>query len=374
VSEEKPEQTESHSSIPMSEPVKRSRFGPFSDIVQRYSETSPELQTIDPERYPELIAAICPNGVPTPQVEGHPLKWHRGISSLCNPHAEGVMGNVAAKHSEVLTEMYQRWSDLEGTEIGAPMYDGIHRHEAAHTRGAFLNPSLAITNREDLSDTYINAVLRPYAQAVIECRVVLWRHLRSGHECGAWVGFQNTDMGTYSPLPPGAGFGPGRNYTINRTAYLQGFGYPDNEIGHENYPDLPPYPGQDHWMFIGADQLQNVLPPKPDTPRSSQEVQLTPAEPTKPAMPQEHALPRRGFARKDKEFVLKGLDLFLSGQTLSANETAKYLVEHHGEDIPGNSHEAKVHRLRKAISETLKGTGFFAGDPEVSKTLQKYPN
>ncbi len=64
-----------------------------------------------------------------------------------------------------------------------------------------------------------------------------------------------TDTGIHVPMMPSTGFGTSGHYEIDRATYHHGFEIAESELGLEYYPHSEPYPGQDTWMFIGAELI-----------------------------------------------------------------------------------------------------------------------
>ncbi|WP_299085398.1 hypothetical protein [uncultured Ruegeria sp.] len=330
--------------------------GPFDKILRDYAACALGKPKIDLAIFQDVIRRICPNGRLASALGEQSLQWHSGLASLCRPEIEGQVGAAAKLHQEHTQRLFLKWREIDyrhESRYDSPPEPGSKRPAP---RGTHLCPGLPIPDREFLSEAYLSQVLRPYASAEYECRQIFWRHLQDGHARGHWIGFMPTDAGAYVPMMPGTGFGTGGHYEIDRATYLHRFDKAESELGLENYPHSDPYPGQDIWMFIGAEQLADEM----GAARSDKRLRS-----------RSHP---RGFSRFDREFVLFGVELFLCRSAASALDAAEKVVDSHGENIKGNSRSAKIERLRKGIAAALKQEGKWAGDEELSKLLQKYPN
>jgi hypothetical protein len=327
----------------------RSQFGPFQDIVEEYAAATAARAKVELTQIDKLGRRLIEGGNPVTHLNGKKLNWHRGLATLCNPEIEGSLGANAHEHFEVNCGLYKRWSDIEGHEICCPMYDDTTRATPPKDRGSYLVPSLCIYDREQLSDHYINAILRPYSQAQFECRQIFWKRLSEGHEEGEWFAFTPTDSGAFVPIPLGEGFGVGRNYKIGRTTYLKGFGYSEKDIGTENYPHSRPYRDQEHWLFIGADEFSDF--PLVENDKSSTEEgdqQKSVASP--------NSRGRRsgtGFEILDEPFVQEGAERVLQGLEPSYSSAATYLLRKHSDKIRNHRVEGVHARLRKRISKRV---------------------
>ena len=331
------------------------QFGPFSRVVKSYGFKKSGISQIDPEqlfnlnRLDELLRYVCPGGQPISEINGRRLDWRHGLVALCNPEVGTFVGSSALGHQKALFDLHAAWRKLEDTDLGHPMYVDRIRSGSARRRGAYLAPGLPISHRERLSDHYINAVLRPFERAVIECRQLFWKQLKAGHSEGLWIGLRQTEHGTFAPIMPGSGFGAGRNYEIDRTTYLEGFALSEDEIDKGTYPQSQPYIGQEQWLFLGADQVPEFQHGNVSTAFKGHGVARQEAGvSTKLGRP-----PGTGFQKVDAPFVEKAVNLIQDDPRYNATSATRYVIEEFAADIPGASFEAKETRIRKQVIQKL---------------------
>jgi hypothetical protein len=325
-------------------PVRRS--DPFWDIVVSYKRQ--QLDSHRP-RFPDVSAiaeAVCPYGRPLLQYNGRNVSWHTGLGSFCDEASLGVIGELAEQHADANHRLYEVWCDLEDSDLVQPMYrDKGEPIGDALRRGVYLVPSLSIANRELLSDHYVEAILRPYAQAQYALRKKFFEAIAASHRRNEWIGFRPTEAGRYVLTLPPSGFDGRGTYSIDRKTYLGGLGYAEDEIGKENFPHRAPYPDQDKWIFIGAEIVQDL---------GLEQLVENEAEPKI-----RRGRPKgSGFDEMDAKYVEEGVCMVRNNEAANAHQAAWILIERYCEDIPGQGTEdSKQSRLRKRISAALRKSG-----------------
>lgn len=311
----------------------RRTYGPFSEILQNYVDAPLPEARVDSAHVHELTEMLFPNGRPVSRLNGVGLRWHVGLASLCSIDSDGNIGQLASQHASCLFQMYKKWREIDDDGLAEPKYSDRALSASPKLRGALLLPSLPIYDRERLSDTYIDLVLRPYARAKYECRQAFWEKLGRAHEAGCWLGFVPTSQGTFVPLLPGSGFDAAGSYAMDAQTYLKGMEYSADEVELPSWPRSSTRPDHDNWLFIEAGQLAGSFTP-------SLKEKTTRGRP-------------KGTGYNDDWAVDEAIGLFKSGECTSISNAANTVVDRHPERIKGNSRDAKVERLRKKISKKL---------------------
>jgi hypothetical protein len=327
------------------EPI-RNPFGPFSKVVAEYDAVSGSAKRPTFQPNDGIADAVLQNGVPKSEADGHPVDWHIGLAAFCSRSSRGVIGEIAAEHFDAMVELYRVWEDIEGSTFAEPMYRPRGTPVGdPKARGAQLVPRLGIPDRDQLSDHYINSVLRPYAQAEIALRRRFFKAIQASHKNREWIGFRPIHAGRFVPIHPFAGFDGKGGYAIDRATYLEGFGISEDEFGTANFPHMKPYESQESWVFLVA-ECGSLL--------------------TSPCLQEEHpgaqtrsnriGRPKgTGFDNQDAPFVAMGVQFIKDRRANSATEAARLILIDHFEEIAGNGEwESKQSRIRNKIIKALK--------------------
>ncbi len=324
-------------------------FGPFADVIQRARSTKLDLVTVSSKSLGAVQSLLIENGLPVSELNGSPVHWNQGIASLCIPGSRGNVAEAAWVHSEFRIDLFRAWSELEMDPRFASHYDSELFPKKDTASGAYLAPSLPIPDRETISTTYIDKVLKPYAQAEYQLRGMFWEWLKQGHESLAWIGFRTTANDGYKPIPPGSGFDGNGSYQINRNAYLAGFELSENEVGKDNYPHRDPWPDQDSWLFIGADLVVDLV------------ADLNSMHPALQSDKNRNIGERRGRGRPpntglgyiDDPVVEEGVQALKSKQFPSVSAAIRFLIDKYPHVLT-TGEESTARRLRRKISQRLQ--------------------
>lgn len=314
-------------------------FGLVADIVEDYRSFKPTAREIERSSLQKIAAAVCPNGQPAWFLGESELSWRQGLVSFCRPDAEDVFGEIASAHADSMMRIYGRWSDHELEMFHDPTLDP----EQAQRRGAFLAPSLPIHKRELLSEASIGKILVPIHRAQMECRQILYRTIEDAHAGGRWLGFRPTGSGSYSLIRIGLGFDGGGDYSVDRYSYLKGFSYAEDEVD-AGFWHRPPYPDQDHWLFLDTAQIDGSL----------RRVSLDESSSLSEDKTQDARRPGRpsgiSYEHADAPYIelIKELVTGREGETVLG--ATRHVVGKHEANIAGNSRNAKIDRLRKRLN------------------------
>ncbi|MEL6693900.1 MAG: hypothetical protein AAFQ12_12835 [Pseudomonadota bacterium] len=326
-------------------------FGAFSDAAQTSAHCIGEMVKVDGKHLHQLARQLCQNGVLVYEINSTAINWSVGLETLCNPESVGNLGAAATWYEDRCAGLYRRWRDLDGSIENGPNHQETRltgdRLEAA-TR---LAPDLPIENREYLSETYLQKVLKPYAQAKYSIRQTLWSDLQRGHEVGFWLCFVPSDDGTYGLLTPGAGFDKMGSYQINRAAFLKGLNASDTHVDTLNYPDQNGYERQDRWHFIGADHpaIQSFI----ENPKSG--GRLAPINAPKIEYTGEPGRPTGSIGYpKDTMLAEVGLKLLETGEAGNARDAARKAFNMHRPELDGYNEDRTPERVARLISKEYK--------------------
>ena len=350
---------------------KFSQFGPFADVVREYSNAEYDGAKVDLSCSREISDLVCAEGFPEHSVNAHELNWRTGIDSLFDYESLSSVTWATERHRQVCFELYKKWNLLDDSDYANPKY-GRSESAVAKPSDTSILQALPIYDRESLSKTYVDLVLRTYLRALIECQSILWRDLKNCHACGAWLMYQPARNGRYSLRHPKQGFDGHGNYQVELKVYARGFELDPETIDAAYYPNVGTYAEQENWLFLSAEEVlaldstfsQKTSPRIERTKNSRRTNKKNPVNPVNAA-----------FERADKKWVLKILELFWSGAEMSINRATEIVVQENQDKIieKTTSDRSKCDRLRKKAKAAEGLVGHWADDEELSELIQKYP-
>lgn len=322
-------------------PLKRARrMTAYDDVLKKSAASDLRFPRIERTRLAEVQHALLHKGYLQQSYSGRELHWVDGLTAFLGPSRDDVIAQIVECHDTCVKNLYE----LVLEEIDAFDLQKMYAQDEAYSSprhvilGRRLAMNVSIDRRDELSERFIDHVLRPYFQAHINVFRHLWKMIEASHRTSQFLVFKRGKDSRFGMVAPGEGFDTRGSYVIPRANYLDAFGYSEAEISPRLFGPNFIEEHDEEFRFLTADQL----------PEFCEAVQTK-------TSPKRHSGRRTnsGFQASDEPLIKQMHELLVVGlhRSISAAAVAVYEADP-SRVLGGGTPESKVKRLCRLYSRS----------------------